>query len=242
MILVNGKYFCSIWDNLLLLKKVSKPKYSLEETMQEYIESNSSEQDAYDAQGQLIDFVDLVNRAGHGQVLEALYQVLFERLDPKINVVWIYGVANSGKTTLIEMLHRIFCCQDFNFREKYCTLEQATKDDCAVQLMTSIEFEVDQAFTVLNYTQMKRLFEGRGATLSNNKFVPLEKQHEGLQFIIASNKLPRCANSLHMDYDDMWQPMLCRMKLVHLTKKFPGETKFPYSDVELAAALTQMIN
>ena len=36
--------------------------------------------------------------------------------------------------------------------------------------------------------------------------------------------------------------MLCRMEMVELHEGFDGETTFPYTPVELAAALTQMIN
>ena len=78
--------------------------------MQAYIDANSSEEDAYDEHGNRIDFVDLVTKAGHGQCLRALYRILFERKNPKKNVVWIYGVPNSGKTSLIELLQTIFCC------------------------------------------------------------------------------------------------------------------------------------
>ena len=40
----------------------------------------------------------------------------------------------------------------------------------------------------------------------------------------------------------MWKPMLCRMEMVELLAGFDGTTAFPYTPVELAAALTQMIN
>ena len=40
----------------------------------------------------------------------------------------------------------------------------------------------------------------------------------------------------------MWKPMLCRMEMVELLEGFDGTTAFPYTPVELAAALTQMIN
>ena len=64
----------------------------------------------------------------------------------------------------------------------------------------------------------------------------------GKQFIIASNKFPNCSYRYHKDRKDMWDPMLFRMEIVTLDQGFDGVTIFPYSPVELAAALTQMIN
>lgn len=40
----------------------------------------------------------------------------------------------------------------------------------------------------------------------------------------------------------MWVPMMCRMEMVELMVGFDGETPFPYTPAQLAAALTQMIN
>ena len=94
--------------------------------------------------------------------------------------------------------------------------------------MTSKEFDVDCAFSGTNYTVLKRMFEGIGATVSENKFIEFKKQFEGLQFIIASNKLPRCSNHGHADYRDMWEPMELRMIKVYLGKSHVG-TEFPYT-------------
>ena len=78
--------------------------------------------------------------------------------------------------------------------------------------------------------------------MSNNKFERFEQQHEQMQFVIASNRLPDCANPANRGFEDMWEPMLRRMRIVELKASFPGTKDFPYSAVELAAAITQMIN
>ena len=61
------------------------------------------------------DYIKRVQDAGHGECLEAIYRILFERKDTKKNIVWLYGAPNSGKTTLIKHLETIFCTQEFNF-------------------------------------------------------------------------------------------------------------------------------
>ena len=189
-----------------------------------------------------IDYIKLISDAGHRDCLEAIYRIFIKRKDPKKNLVWLYGAPNSGKTTLIKHIETIFCCQEFNFQEKYCTVQDSIKSDCEVQILTSKEFEVDNAFSPANYTSMKRMFEGIGATVSNNKFAEFKLQFAGKQFIVASNKLPKCSFRYDSHHEDMWMPMLCRMEMVKLFKGFEGTTAFPYSPVEFAAALTQMIN
>ena len=117
------------------------------------------------------DYIKLISDVGHGDCLEAIYRIFIKRKDPKKNLVWLYGAPNSGKTTLIKHLEAIFCCQEFNFQDKYCTLQDPSKSDCEVQIVTSKEFEVDHAFSMANYTSLKRMCEGIGAPVSNNKFV-----------------------------------------------------------------------
>ena len=164
--------FNNMWKNFELLQERKKQEYSLEEAMHIYLDENPLPDDG-------TDYVKIIRDAGHGECLDAIYKIFFERKDPKKNLVWLYGKANSGKTSLIKALEKIFCAQDFNFQDKYCTLQEPTKKDCEVQLLTSKEFEVDYAFSGTNYTTMKRMFEGIGAQVSNNKFVEFKPQFEG---------------------------------------------------------------
>ena len=108
-------------------------------------------------------------------------------------------------------------------------MQESSKSDWEVQLLISKEFEVDHAFSTANYASMKRMFEGIGAPVSNNKFVEFKQQFAGKQFIIASNKLPKCSNRYNNDYEDMWNPMEYRMEKVSLLKGFDGSTPFPYT-------------
>jgi uridine kinase len=132
--------------------------------MQGYLENHPLPDDG-------TDYINMIANAGHGKCLEAIYRIFFERKDPKKNLVWLYGAPNSGKTTLIKHLETIFCTQEFNFQDKYCTTRDPSKTDQEVQLAISKEFEVDYAFSNANYTCLKQLCEGLGAMVSNNKFV-----------------------------------------------------------------------
>ena len=89
---------------------------------------------------------------------------------------------------------------------------------------------MDHAFSGVNYTQLKRMCEGIGATVSDNKYQEYKtKQFVDKQFIVASNKLPACSFKYHASHGDMWTPMEHRMELVNLEKGFEGTTLFPYT-------------
>ena len=75
------------------------------------------------------DYIDMIRKAGHLECLEAFYRICLERKDPKKNLLWLYGAPNSGKSTFINHLASIFCCQEFNFQEKYCTTQKCNRDD-----------------------------------------------------------------------------------------------------------------
>jgi len=73
------------------------------------------------------DYISLIEKSGHLLCLQAIYRIFFERKDPKKNLVWIHGEPNSGKSSLIQILKEIFCTADFNFQDKYCTLQEPKK-------------------------------------------------------------------------------------------------------------------
>ena len=74
------------------------------------------------------------------------------------------------------------------------------------------------AFTEAHFSNMKELFEGRGAQVSTNKFVPYGRRMKDGLFLIASNELPMCSNIDHKDYEKEWDPFMARCKLVDLEK------------------------
>lgn len=92
--------------------------------MQEYIDNNSKPED-----NDGTNYVEKIKGAGHGKCLDAIYRIFFKRKDPKKNLVWLYGTPNSGKTTMITHLEKIFCTQEFNFKDKYCTKEEPSYND-----------------------------------------------------------------------------------------------------------------
>ena len=49
-------------------------------------------------------------------------------------------------------------------------MQEPSKSDEEVQLLIAKEFEVDSAFSSSNVTKFKRMGEGLGAPISNNKY------------------------------------------------------------------------
>ena len=92
--------------------------------MQEYIDNNSKPED-----NDGTNYVEKIKGAGHGKCLDAIYRIFFKRKDPKKNLVWLYGAPNSGKTTIITHLEKIFCTQEFNFKDRYCPKEEPSYQD-----------------------------------------------------------------------------------------------------------------
>ena len=74
------------------------------------------------------------------------------------------------------------------------------------------------AFTEAHFSNMKELFEGRGAQVSTNKFVPYGRKMKNSLFLIASNELPMCSNIEHKFYETEWERFLSRCQLVQIEK------------------------
>jgi hypothetical protein len=138
--------FSNLWNTYSTWKEQKKHVYSIEDSMNSYMLEHHTELE------EGVDYVEKLRVAGHGKCVEAIYRIFITRADPKKNLVWLYGAPNSGKTTLIKHLEAIFCCQEFNFQDKYCTIQEPSKTDCEVQIAMSKEFEVDHAFSMANYT------------------------------------------------------------------------------------------
>lgn len=73
------------------------------------------------------------------------------------------------------------------------------------------------------------MFEGDGAHVSTNKFVPYQKLFQDGYFIIASNDTPLMSVVSHHLHATSWVPMMSRTQLVSLEIGHEGVTKFPYT-------------
>ena len=105
------------------------------------------------------------------------------------------------------------------------------------QIFTSKEFAVFHAFADANFSDLKSMFEGKGAQLSTNKFVQFEKMFVGGLFIIATNKLPAISHPKNYKFHSEWLPFKSRFDMVVLQDNHDGTTPFPYTKEELACAL-----
>ena len=91
-----------MYDAALAYNKVFRPEFSLIESLLDYNDENCVDLDAGECYRKVVN-------AEHGGCLIALNNVWFKRADPKKHLVWLYGMRNSGKSSLIKYLEKIFC-------------------------------------------------------------------------------------------------------------------------------------
>ena len=70
---------------------------------------------------------------------------------------------------------------------------------------------------------MKQLFEGKGAQVTTNKFVPYGRKMEKGLFLLASNELPMCSNFDHECYGTEWEPFLARCEIIELKERMVAQ-------------------
>jgi uridine kinase len=136
-------------------------------------------------------------------------EIFFVRKDPKKCLVWLHGSRNAGKTTFINLLQEIFSVREFNFKQSYCIVEEASKPWNA-QIYSSHEFDLKAAFNDHNFANLKSMWEGKGAKISTNKYEKYEEAFQAGLFIVASNDLPPMHESMHSYYESHWKPMEAR--------------------------------
>ena len=58
----------------------------------------------------IINAVEVVRAAKHLKIAEAVAEVIVAgKATDKVRAVWVYGAADSGKTSAIELVEAIFC-------------------------------------------------------------------------------------------------------------------------------------
>ena len=84
------------------------------------------------------------------------------------------------------------------------------------------------------------MFEGDGAQVRNNLYERFKQQFVGERFILATNKLPPCANFNHHLYEEQWEPILERTEWAEVVRKFNSGKPCPYDAPTLAGAINQL--
>ncbi|KEJ82428.1 hypothetical protein OXYTRIMIC_445 [Oxytricha trifallax] len=106
---------------------------------------------------------------GHGEVIEALYQILLKRKDQKMNSVWIVGPTNAGKTTIDEMLRQIFICDILEDGVSHFFVK-AANIDMSQQITLMDEMNHQHYFgNKKNLAIMKKMMEGKGYAIDVNE-------------------------------------------------------------------------
>ena len=117
------KIFVELEANTLELMEETQLSLSMVEALDSYIEESLEAED-----NKVEDSIMKIFEAGHGDALEKVRETFFIRSDPKKRLVWLYGHRNTGKTTLVRYLEKIFSAQKFNFKGAYCPIEAKTSN------------------------------------------------------------------------------------------------------------------
>lgn len=102
--------------------------------------------------------------------------------------MWIHGKANTGKTTITEMLNEIFICHahvETNSHFDYAGKE--TEYEPQIVLMD--ETNCEKLFAPRNVAAMKKLLEGKGI-INKEKFGALTVKFTDASIVLTSNDLP----------------------------------------------------
>lgn len=214
-------------------------KFSLGETLDSYLLDNPLRE----VTGE--ECVKMISEAGHYNILKAVHDIFFKREDKKKRLVWLHGPRNTGKSSFIGLMEDIFATRQFNFKQAYCTMDPPPEDKSwAVQIYTSHEFDVKNAFTQDHFANLKTIFEGKGGYVSNNKHIKFKRQMIDGLFLVASNELPMCADSIlnHTLYKTEWEPFTSRCAIVEMgeDEERDGNIAFPYTARVLAGALKHL--
>ena len=188
--------------------------------------------------------VTAISEAGHYKILKAVHEIFFKRQDKKKRLVWLHGPRNTGKSSFIGLIEEIFATQQFNFKQAYCTMDPPPEDkDWTIQIYTSHEFDVKNAFTQDHFANLKTIFEGKGGIVSNNKHIKFKRQMVDGLFLVASNELPMCAVYDHTLNKTESEPFTSRCEMVEMGEDNiqKGTKDFPYTASVLAGALKHFI-
>ena len=133
----------------------------------------------------------LVESAGHEACIQTVFNTFFDRNDTKKNVVYIHGIASSGKTTFIELIESIFHCQYIEWQyDHVCSQPQSRPQGFKTQIVLCPELAVWACFSTRNVNKTLQFFEGKGCFVKPNLFEKYVFSFANCNWLIASNELP----------------------------------------------------
>jgi len=190
-----------------------------------------------------VDCLAVFEECGLRPVLEGIVETFFLRLDDKINACWLQGPTSCGKSTLCNVFREVFLCQKGDFVKGHLVVQDKTfKKDLKTQVICFQEFNLDLALKSETLPLVLQLFEGDNAPVKGNLYERYEQRYRDTLWLIASNKLPKWADSVAYPrlFETQWKPLLTRTNVIQLQESFIGQ-KCPYNAAIMAGALMQLL-
>ncbi|KEJ82852.1 hypothetical protein OXYTRIMIC_399 [Oxytricha trifallax] len=167
--------------------------------------------------------------------VDKLYKVIFRKCPQKVNVIWLFGYPNTGKTTIAKYLRKIFITEDFRILNRtFCIDSSKLKTEPYLVIMDEIKRDI--FYDGEKIDDLKRFFEGEGYPV-NLKYKDPVIRFQNCQVIAISNQLP---------FDSMSEldrkSFETRILMSEFTNNMQREDeKFPFNEIELAIYLKQRL-
>ncbi|KEJ82841.1 hypothetical protein OXYTRIMIC_311 [Oxytricha trifallax] len=177
----------------------------------------------------------LLQEMQYYDIVDKLYRVIFRKCQDKINVVWLYGHPNTGKTTIAKYLRKIFITEDFRILNRSFCVDPC-KSISEQQIVIMDEIKMDLIYDTEKIDDLKRFFEGEGYPV-NLKYKSPVVRFEKCQVIAISNQLPLDRMN-ELDQKSFEARM---MKAEFTGSMQRQDEKFPFNEVELAIYFQQRL-
>lgn len=169
-----------------------------------------------------------IEQSGYAHVIRAISSVVLERKHEKRRAVWIHGLANTGKSTILNMLQRIFICDTL---EDGVSHFHVSRKELQVQPQIVMMDETNNSFFFkpASIPRMKRFLEGEGIA-TDSKFGTVGVKFMHCSVFLASNSLPFSEMQNVDSFALRQRIVMCDMNM--MSHSLDG--KFPFSIEQLA--------